>query len=169
MSQVSGLFCFISISIYNCNNYQHVLTLLQIQKIYLFGTNGKTDFYDLWQQHKQLKTMEMSDAWLYVFYELYIHQLQQILLTKFTTSSRSTKFKDILLLNNSHIITKTNRISMRIVKSYAMKWGIPLRIGWKVHGNSGNMIRICQQRKSHCRTNTSKVKTRKVNHLSEVI
>ena len=102
MSQVSGLFCFISISIYNCNNYQHVLTLLQIQKIYLFGTNGKTDFYDLWQQHKQLKTMEMSDAWLYVFYELYIHQLQQILLTKFTTTSRSTKFKDILLLNNSH-------------------------------------------------------------------
>ena len=29
---------------------------------FLFGTNEKSDFYELWQQHKQLKTMEMSEA-----------------------------------------------------------------------------------------------------------
>ena len=27
-----------------------------------FGTNEKSDFYELWQQHKQLKTMEISVA-----------------------------------------------------------------------------------------------------------
>ena len=32
------------------------------QKIFLFGANEKTDFYELWQQHKQLKTMEMNEA-----------------------------------------------------------------------------------------------------------
>ena len=34
----------------------------------------KSDFYELWQQHKQLKTMEMSEAWLDTFDEEYIHQ-----------------------------------------------------------------------------------------------
>ena len=29
---------------------------------YPFGTNEKSDFYELWQQQKQLKTMEMSEA-----------------------------------------------------------------------------------------------------------
>ena len=27
-----------------------------------FGTNEKSDFYELWQQHKQLKTIEMREA-----------------------------------------------------------------------------------------------------------
>ena len=47
-------------------------------------------------------------------------------LTKFTSSSRSTKFKDILLWNISQMIMKTVPISMRIVINYAMKWGIPV-------------------------------------------
>ena len=47
-------------------------------------------------------------------------------LTIFTSSNRSTKFKDILPLNISQMITKTIPISMRIVISYAMKWGILL-------------------------------------------
>ena len=36
----------------------------------------KSDFYELWQQHKQLKTMEMNEAWPDIFYEGYIHQFQ---------------------------------------------------------------------------------------------
>ena len=43
------------------------------------------------------------------------------LITIFTSSSRSTEFKDILLWNFSHLLTKTIPISMRIVTSYAMK------------------------------------------------
>ena len=29
---------------------------------YLVDTNEKTDFYKLWQQHRQLKVMEMSEV-----------------------------------------------------------------------------------------------------------
>ena len=43
-----------------------------------FGTNEKSDFYEVWQHHKQLKTMETSEA----FYEGYIHQLQPELTNK---------------------------------------------------------------------------------------
>ena len=47
-------------------------------------------------------------------------------LRKFTSSNRSTKFKDILAWNISQMIMKTFSISQRIVISYAMKWYIPL-------------------------------------------
>ena len=108
-------------------------------------------------------------------------------LTNFTSSSRSTKFKDIFPCNISQLITKTVPISTRIVISYAMKRSILLLIGWKVNGNwHNNTIRISQWRESHCRTNTSirrkkqiqKSRTmriaawdpsRKFNHLSKVI
>ena len=41
-------------------------------------------------------------------------------LTKFTSSSRSTEFKDVPW-NNSKMITKTIPVSTRIVISYAVK------------------------------------------------
>ena len=87
----------------------------------------KSDFYELWQQHKQLKTMDMNEAWPDIFYERYIHSNLNPL-TKFTSSSRSTEFKDILPKNISQMITKTIPIKTRIVVSYAMKWGILLWI-----------------------------------------
>ena len=46
-----------------------------MQKIYPFGTN-ESDFYELWQQHKQLKTMQMSEAWPDISFEGYIHEFQ---------------------------------------------------------------------------------------------
>ena len=46
-------------------------------------------------------------------------------LTKFTSSSRSTEFKDILSWNISQMITKTVPICTKIVISYAKKQGIP--------------------------------------------
>ena len=77
-------------------------------------------------------------------------------LTKFTSSSRSTEFKDILPWNISQMIIKTIPISMRIVISCAMKQGILFWIWWKVNGTwDNNMVRISQWRQSHCRTNTS--------------
>ena len=77
-------------------------------------------------------------------------------LTKFTSSSRSTEFKDILPWNISQMIMKTIPISMRIVISCAMKQGILFWIWWKVNGTwDNNMIRISQWRQSHWRTNTS--------------
>ena len=47
-------------------------------------------------------------------------------LTKFTSSSRSTEFKDIFSWIISQMITKTNPISTRIVISYVVKWDILL-------------------------------------------
>ena len=41
-----------------------------------FWYKQKSDIYELWQQHKQLKTMEMSETWPDIFYEGYIHQFQ---------------------------------------------------------------------------------------------
>ena len=77
-------------------------------------------------------------------------------LTKFTSSSRSTEFKDILPWNISQMIMKTIPINTRIVISHAMKRGIWFWVWWKVNGNwDSNMIKISQCRESHCRTNTS--------------
>ena len=51
-----------------------------IQKIYFVGTNKRSNFYELWQQHKQLKTMEMSQASPDTYNEgyIYIHQFSSI-------------------------------------------------------------------------------------------
>ena len=76
-------------------------------------------------------------------------------LTKFTSSSRSTEFKNILPCNNYQMIKKTVPFSTRIVIIYAMKQGIPLQIWWKVNGNCDKMIKISQWRGSQCRTNIS--------------
>ena len=76
-------------------------------------------------------------------------------LTKFTSSSRSTEFKDILPWNISQLIKKNISISMRTVVSFAMKWDILFWVYWRVNGNCNNMIRISQLRESHCWTNTS--------------
>ena len=46
-------------------------------------------------------------------------------LTKFTSSSRGTKFKDILPWKIFQMIMKTIPTSMKIIISYVMKWGIP--------------------------------------------
>ena len=94
----------------------------------------KSDFYELWQQHKQLKTMMMNETWLGTSYEGYIY-INSNLNTEFTKSSRRNKFKYILPWNISQVITKNVPISIRIAKIYSIKWGTLLWIWWKVNGN----------------------------------
>ena len=53
--------------------------------------------------------------------DIYIN-FNLIPLTKFTSSSRSTEFKDICPQNICQMITKTAPISTRIFISYVMKW-----------------------------------------------
>ena len=75
---------------------------------------------------------------------------------KFTSSSRSTKFKYIFPWIIYQMITKTIPISMRIVVSSGLKWGIPSWVWQKVNGDwESNMIRISQSRENDCRTSTS--------------
>ena len=130
--------------------------------------------------------MEMSEAWPDTYMRnIYINSNLKPL-TKFTSSSRSTEFKDILPENISQMITETIPISTRIVISYAIKRGIPLSVWWKVNWNWDNkMIRTSQWRESHCKTNTSvrrnksksaglwespsRIQVGKINHLIQVI
>ena len=63
-------------------------------------------------------------------------------LTKFTNSSRSTAFKDILPWSIYQMIMKTVPISTGIVISYAIKQSIPLWIWWKVNENWDSNIKI---------------------------
>ena len=155
--------------------------------MYSVGTNEKIDFYELWQLHKQLKIMEMSELDLiFTLWDIYRYYNLNTF-TEFSSSSKSIKFKDILPWNISQMITKTVPISTRIVISYAMKRGILFWVWQKVNRYwDNNMIRISEWGKSHCRTNTSvrrkkqiqKSRTarttvrdarRKVNHLSKVV
>ena len=62
-------------------------------------------------------------------------------LAKFTSSSTSIEFRDILQHNISQIIT-TIPISSRIVISFVMKWIIMYWVWWKVIGKWDNHIRI---------------------------
>ena len=80
-----------------------------------------------------LKTMEVSDFNLIVMMrDIYINSnLNPI--TRFTRSSRSTEFKDILPYNIFEMITKTISISKKIVISYAMKQVILFCVYWKVN------------------------------------
>ena len=61
---------------------------------------------------------EWGSTWYYG--EEYIHEFQPDLPKKFTSSNRSTEFKNILPWNISQMITKTVPISTRIVISYAI-------------------------------------------------
>ena len=43
---------------------------------YSVDTNKKSEFYERWEQRKQLKNMEMSEVWPDTYDEGYIHQFQ---------------------------------------------------------------------------------------------
>ena len=50
----NGIFCFTGI--WKLGSFKNAFATIT------FGTNKKNDFYELWQQHKLLKAMEMSKA-----------------------------------------------------------------------------------------------------------
>ena len=50
--------------------------LASIQKIYYVCRNEKSDFYELWQQRKHLKTMAICEAQPKTYDEVYKHQFQ---------------------------------------------------------------------------------------------
>ena len=84
-------------------------------------------------------------------------------LIKFTSTGRSTEFKNILPCNISQLTTKSIPISARIVISYAMKQSIPFWAWRKANGNwDNNMIKISQLRESHFGTNTSVRRKKKI-------
>ena len=112
------------------------ILLVQTKKVISMSYNSSTSSWKPWRWVRLDPIFSMRD----------IHIISNLNpLTKFPSSSRSTKLKDILPRSISQMITKTIPISTIIVISYAMKWGIPLWISWKVNGNwDNNKIRISQ-------------------------
>ena len=123
----NGLFSFIIICKFGSFNNRFA-TITSLSELYLRIIR----FFSL-VQTKKLTSMNYGSStstwkpWRWIRFDLtspmrdiYINSNLNPL-TKFTSRSRSTKFKDILLWNISQMITKTIPISMRMVISYAKK------------------------------------------------
>ena len=123
--------------------------------------NFTLDSEDSFHWYKQKKWFHfLTEAWTDIYYEggIYINSNLNPL-TKFTSSSKNTKFKDILPWNISQMITKTIEITTKIAISYAMKQGIPFWIWWKVNENWDNSFpkkAITEQILASKETNKSK-------------
>ena len=95
-----------------CNNYLHVQTL-QMKKVVLWTIAAA----QVAENHGMRIDLVLMMSNIYINSNLNR-------LTKFTSSSRSTQFKDILFWNISQIITKSIPISTRIVISSVIKQGM---------------------------------------------
>ena len=157
-----GLFCFISI----CKFGSFKNTFPTITSLYELYFRFRR--FILLVQTKEVISMNYGNSrsswkpWRWVTLDLILKTGDIYInsnlnpLKKFTSSSRSSEFKDILPRNISQMITKAVLISTRIVISYTMKQGISSWVWQKVNGNwDDNIIRISQWRESHCRINTS--------------
>ena len=109
-----------------CLNFRirRFILLLQTKKVIFMNYGSNTRSWKPWWWVRLDLIFPMRDIYI-----------NSNLNTEFTKNSRSTKFKYILPWNISQMITKNVPISTRIVKSFAIKWDIPLWIWWKVNGN----------------------------------
>ena len=114
--------------------------MVQTKKVISMTCSSSTSSWKPWRWARLDLMLSMRD--------IYINSNLKSL-TKFTSSSRSTRFKDVPW-NISQMSMKTVPISMRIVISYVMKQGILFNGNW-----DNNIIRIYQWREIYCRTNTS--------------
>ena len=95
------------------------ILLIQTTKMISMNYDSRASSWKPWGWVRLDLVFSMKDIYIYSSLSL---------LTKFTSSSRSTEFKDIMPWNISQMITKTVPISTRIVTSNAMKRVIPLWI-----------------------------------------
>ena len=127
--------------------FRRFILLIQMKKVISMNYDNSTSSWKPWR----LVRLDL----ILLIRDIYINSNLNSLKT-FTSSTRSTDFKDIQPQDISQMLMKTIPISTRTVISYVMKQDIPLWIWQKVNGSwDNNMIRISQWRKSHCRTKTS--------------
>ena len=110
------------------------ILLVQTKRVISINYGRSTSSWKPWTRVRLHLIFRMR----YIFINSNLHPL-----TKFTSRSRSTEFKDILPSYNSQIITRIIPISTRVVIRYAVKRSIPLWVSQKINGNSDdNFIRI---------------------------
>ena len=124
--------------------FRILILLVQMKNVISMSYGSSTNSWKPWRSMR-------LDLILTMIRDIYINSNLNLLRT-FTSSSRSTDFKDILPWNISQTIMKTIPISTRIVISYAMKRGIRFWVCWKVNGNwDNNMVRTFCRKKTNCR------------------
>ena len=96
--------------------FRRFILLVQTKKVISMNYGSSTSSWKPWRWMRLDLIFSMRD--------IYINSNLNPLI-KFTSSSRSTEFKDILPWNISQMITKDIPISMRIVISYTLKEDIP--------------------------------------------
>ena len=157
--------------------FRRFILLVQTKKVISINYSSSTSSWKPWRWLRLDLILSMRDR--------YINSNLNPL-TKFTSSSRSTEFKDIIPWNIYQMIMKTVPISTRIVISNAMKWGIPLYDGkltetetttWSEFPNGEKTIveqipaseESIKIQKSRNMRITVWDASKKVNHLSKVI
>ena len=91
---------------------------------YLFG-RGKNDFYELWQHHKQLKTMEMCEAWHDTYNEEYLNLLalcERILYDSIDSANFS--LIDYLLLIRNDFIIHMHGLAVYVKEGLPFAWDL---------------------------------------------
>ena len=80
--ELIDFFCFISICKFGSfkTPFTTITSLpelyFSLKRLILLVQIKKSDFYEIWQQHKQLVIMEMSDTWPDIYNKGYINQFQ---------------------------------------------------------------------------------------------
>ena len=98
----------------------------------------------LWIMTTGQAVESLKDEWGLTWYFLWgIHKSSHS--QKFISSSRSTKFNNILPWNISQMTTKVVLISTRIIISYEVKRGIPFWICWKVANEETETITASEE------------------------
>ena len=114
--------------------FRRFILLLQTKKVVSINYSSITNSW------KPLKWMRLDVT--FTLRDIYINSNLNTL-TKFTSSRRSTEFKEVFLWSISQMTTKTVLISTRIVISYVMKRNIPFWVWKKEIGNrDSSLIRI---------------------------
>ena len=75
---------------------QWLLTSLNftLSHFFSFDTNKRNDLYGLWQQHKQLKTVETNKAWSDIYnVEVYRHILQLVSNQNIAAVAKASSYK----------------------------------------------------------------------------
>ena len=134
-----GLFCVISICKFGSFRnpfamvtslselyfrFRRFILLVQAKLVVSMAYGSSTNSWKPWRWVRLDLMLSMRD----IYINSHLNPL-----TKFTSSSRSTEFKNILLRNISQTMTELVLISTRIVISNAVKWCIVFWIWWKVN------------------------------------
>ena len=149
-------FCFISIYTFRSfkNPFAMIINLSELYFTFRFILFVKTKKMISMNYHSWKPWRWVKFDLMLTIKDIYINTNLNPL-TKFTSSSRSSEFRNILQWNISKMITKTVPISTRMVLTYVMKPSIPLWIWWKSVVTETTTWSEFSNGESHCRTNTS--------------